>query len=151
MDKFNILKLNLLAPLYYAKDETLVPFKSNPFLGERLFCFEIDPVQSVQFEPPENLYPGSLLYSGRGETAFPSDTPAEEVNRVKLPQGSYIFTQAWRFLARKEFIYMVIELQKEGLWERLNLEPRIYLRYLHEEGRAVTQVFRPYVQGLVEP
>jgi hypothetical protein len=38
---------------------------------------------------------------------------------------------------------MAIEVQKDGLWERLEPDSRIYLRFLTEEGRELTQVFRP--------
>lgn len=37
-----------------------------------------------------------------------------------------------------------MELQKEGLWQRLELENRYYLRYLSEDGSEITQLFRPY-------
>jgi hypothetical protein len=39
---------------------------------------------------------------------------------------------------------MAIETQKDGLWERLEPDSRLYLRFLTEDGRELTQVFRPY-------
>jgi hypothetical protein len=36
-----------------------------------------------------------------------------------------------------------MELQKEGLWIRLELEDRVYIRTLQEDGAQVTQLLRP--------
>jgi len=37
-----------------------------------------------------------------------------------------------------------VEVQDEGLWQRLKLAKRFYVRYLFEENRGVTQIWRPY-------
>jgi hypothetical protein len=55
-----------------------------------------------------------------------------------------VFAQERAFLGREEVIQMAAEIQKDGLWERLRLENRFYVRYLYEDGGVVTQVFRPY-------
>jgi hypothetical protein len=62
---------------------------------------------------------------------------------MELPRGRYLFAQERSFLDREAVLCMAVEMQKDGLWERLCLENRLYLRYLGEEGQAVTQLFRP--------
>jgi hypothetical protein len=42
-----------------------------------------------------------------------------------------------------EWLDMAIEQQKDGLWERHKPESRLYLRFLFEDGRYVTQLLRP--------
>jgi hypothetical protein len=61
-----------------------------------------------------------------------------------LPAGQYIFSQKREILSRDEILEMTVEIQQEALWQRLIPAPRLYLRYLSEDGRGVTQVFRPY-------
>ncbi|MDR2747573.1 MAG: hypothetical protein LBB77_09025 [Treponema sp.] len=63
---------------------------------------------------------------------------------LELPRGRYLFAQERVFLERDGLIRMAVEIQKDGLWERLRLENRLYVRYLYEDGGIVTQVFRPY-------
>jgi hypothetical protein len=75
-----------------------------------------------------------LIFSGQGD-----GTKGE----VCLPASLYLFTQKRKILDRGECIYTAIEQQKDGLWERLRLGNRLYIRYLFEDGSAVTQLFRP--------
>jgi hypothetical protein len=115
--KFEILRLTLAAPLLAGQIE-----------GESLFCFELEPSESVKFEPD----PARLL-----------GPPINAENPV-LPAGLYMFSQMRKRLRNDEVLEMAVEIQKEALWQRLLPEPRLYLRYLYEDGRDVTQVFRPY-------
>jgi len=57
----------------------------------------------------------------------------------------YLFAQRRGTLDRGECIGMAIEQQKDGMWERLWLTDRLYIRYLFEDGNFVTQIFRPYL------
>jgi hypothetical protein len=63
---------------------------------------------------------------------------------VSLPLGKYLFVQcrAETPLNREEWLDMAIEQQKDGLWERHKLGNLLYVRYLYEDGKFVTQVFR---------
>jgi hypothetical protein len=47
-------------------------------------------------------------------------------------------------LTRDQWIAMAMEVQQEGLWRRLQPETRLYLRYLQEDDRVVTQVWRAF-------
>jgi hypothetical protein len=145
METPHLLKLELLAPLIYAEDRNLEPFKNHGDFkaqtagDDRLFCFEVGAGQSDRIEPDPDLFLGSLIFSGK--TAKNADSAGE---RRELPAGTYLFAQERRILNRDECIFMAIETQKDGLWERLDPGSRLYLRFLTEEGREVTQVFRPY-------
>jgi hypothetical protein len=135
-----IIRLKLLAPLFYARDNAADPFGPPQENGERLFCFEVEPSARRSFEPREETFLGPLLFGGKAETVSGGE-------RLELPGGSYLFAQERARLNREEIIRLAIETQKEGLWQCLDPGPRLYLRYLFEDGREVTQVFRPYGEG----
>jgi hypothetical protein len=144
METPNLVKLNLLGPLVYAEDRDMKPFDSGePSMAaagdDRLFCFEISDGQGKNIEPDPALFLGPLIFSGR--TAEKMDSFGD---RLELPAGTYLFAQERRILNRDECIRMAIEVQKDGLWERLQPESRLYIRFLAEDGKGVTQVFRPY-------
>jgi hypothetical protein len=148
MEKPRLLRLELLAPLVYAEDRNLKPFDDDPGKPglaageERIFLFEIDPAQGRNIEPDPDSFLGSLVFSGRLRAGERLSGQVRE-----LPAGRYLFVQEKRLLNREEGIDMALEAQKDGLWEGLQPEPRIYFRYLSEEGQALTQVFRPYRGG----
>jgi hypothetical protein len=130
------IRLELRSPLFYRADSALVPFQYEIEAGELLFCFDLDPAQSRSIEPESLSLLGPLVFAGRHKGA-----PGAQ---LELPAGNYLFAQERDALDEQEFIEMAIEVQKDGLWERLAPADRLYLRYLFEDGRAVTQVFRPY-------
>jgi hypothetical protein len=141
MRKTETLRLELCASLFYREDPG--PGDSEPALPpaeteERLFCFALDAAQGRSIEPDPARFLGPLIAAGR------SALPAEPAGGLELPAGTYLFAQQGEALGREAFTEMAIELQKDGLWERLKLEDRLYLRYLSEDGKRVTQVFRPY-------
>ncbi|MDR1618653.1 MAG: hypothetical protein LBS06_06355 [Treponema sp.] len=146
-----LLKLELLAPLFYAEDRSLEPFRPPEDAEETLFCFEIDGLEGRSIEPAPPAFPGTLLFAGKaapaaGET-IPGDSPPPVRERggcVTLPKGSYLFVQTEGTLDRQHFAETAVEMQKDGLWERLEPENRIYLRRLFEDGRMTSQIFRPY-------
>jgi hypothetical protein len=147
METPRLTKLELLAPLIYTEDQTLRAFEHSgaphdPAAGEdRLFCFETGAGQGNSIEPDPELFLGALIFSAG--TAKNADAAGK---RRELPVGNYLFAQERRILSRDECIYMAIEVQKDGLWERLEPAPRLYLRFLTEDGRGVSQVFRPYMK-----
>jgi hypothetical protein len=144
MERTRFLRLELLAPLVYEADPDLKPFEDDsgkPGMAageERIFLFEIDPAQGLTIEPDPEAFLGPLVFSGRLRAG---ETPSGQVR--ELPPGAYLFAQEKRILNREAALNMALELQKDGLWERLEPEPRIYFRYFVKEGQALTQAFRP--------
>ncbi|MDR0690442.1 MAG: hypothetical protein LBG08_09320 [Spirochaetaceae bacterium] len=136
----SVLTMDLRGPLFYRPKEELDPFAYDPASGEALFCFGLNPSQYRCFEPGDP-YLSPLIF--KGEAAAPPSGGAGE-DWFQLPRGTYLFAQAREILARDQWIDMAIEVQQEGLWQRLQPGPRLYLRYLREDGRGVTQVWRPF-------
>jgi hypothetical protein len=145
-----IIRLNLVSPLYYIRDEKADPFARREESEEMLFCFEIDPAQGLSIEPDESRLLTALIFGGR---AADPGTPAADPGEVpgafagaalQLPAGNYLFSQEREMLSRDEIAGMAAEVQKEGLWQRLRPGKELYLRYLFEDGKGVTQIFRPY-------
>jgi hypothetical protein len=136
-------RLELRAPLFYSRDPLPFP-PGDATSGELLFCFALDEAQAHSIEPDPASFLGPLLAAGRSAGSSGHDEGDGET--LELPRGHYLFAQERRDrpLEKDEVILMAIEVQKDGLWERLTLEGRLYLRYLHEDGSAVTQIFRPY-------
>jgi hypothetical protein len=140
-------RLELLAPLRYTLVLGLNPFsigaetRSGQGAGDEfLFYFSINETQGQSIEPESPAFLGPLLAAGSAPcSAYPGGI-------LELPRGCYLFTQERAFLGREDVIQAAIEIQKDGLWERLRLENRFYVRYLREDGGVVTQIFRPYAK-----
>ena len=133
-----VARLELCAPLGYADAPETEPF-SRPFAPaqdapELLFCFEIDPEQGRRIDPQAESFLGNPVFSGKGD-----GTKGDR----RLPAGRYLFTQQRKVLTREECTGLAIGQQKDGLWERLKPENRLYIRFLFEDGSPVTQLFRP--------
>jgi hypothetical protein len=150
MNEIQTMRLELRSSLFYRKDPGLVPWvpaeaAEAEKAEERLFCFALDPIQGRSIEPDPARFLGALLAAGRSVEG--SAEPVESVKptgSLELPAGTYLFAQQRETLGREAFIRMAVELQKDGLWERLELGDRLYLRYLAEHGKTLTQAFRPY-------
>jgi hypothetical protein len=138
MVAFSVLTLDLRAPLYYTAKAGLDPFDYSPLEGEVLFCFELNLAQYRCFEPGEP-YLGPLILSGKAAPQVPAGA-----DRFQIPRGTYLFAQMRENLPRDRWIAMAMDVQQEGLWRRLQLESRLYLRYLQEDNRIVTQVWRAF-------
>ena len=140
MEDYSPVRLDLRAPLVYAEAHGLDPFNpaiaGDSAMGEYMFYFELDPKQAGCIEPEAGCLLGGLVFSGQ--------LAEEGKPLLAIPAGLYLFAQQRRVLCREECIELAIELQKDGLWERLQLESRLYIRRLFEDGSAVTQLFRPY-------
>ena len=130
--------LQLCAPLEYASapdiDPFLCPFPQDGAAPELLFCFEIDREQGGRIDPQADGFLRNPVFSGKGDGKKGDHC---------LPAGQYLFAQKRKPLGPEECIAMAIEQQKDGLWERLRLENRLYIRFLSEDGSPVTQLFRP--------
>jgi hypothetical protein len=144
MNEIETIRLELRAPLFYREERDLVPWvpeepgdPARPEAGERLFCFALDPVQGRSIEPDPARLLGPLVAAGRS-------VAGSAAGGLELPAGRYLFAQRREVLGPEAFVEMAVELQKDGLWERLELEDRLYLRRLFEDGKRVSQVFRPY-------
>jgi hypothetical protein len=136
-----IIRLHLVSPLRYIREEGVEPFSYSEEKGETLFYFELEPHQSQSIEPDEGVLLSALIAGGRA--AGPEESISSE-SALFLPEGSYLFSQVREILSREDSISLAVEVQKEGLWQRLSPGKELYLRYLFEDGRGVTQVFRPY-------
>ena len=140
MEESSLIHLDLRAPLEYAEAPGLIPFEcpspADDAAQELLFCFELNRKQAGRIDPEADCFLGELAFSGKGR---------DERGKVQLPAGLYLFVQQRRTLDRGECIGMAIEQQKDGMWERLRLGNRLYIRYLFEDGSSVTQIFRPYL------
>ena len=136
--KPEIIRLHLLSPLFYFADKSgTFDFKQED--GEKLFCFEVEKAQAARFEPDKNCFPGSLVFSGKAAGKGVQGEPGMEFKR-----GDYIFTQVQEILNLDDIVDLAIEVQNEGLWQRLQIGPCFYVRFLLEEDRGVTQIWRPY-------
>jgi hypothetical protein len=149
MNEQGLIRLELCSPLVYVSKPELKPFScaenrsQNDFpLGEQLFCFELDAQQGRSIEPDREHFLGRLLFAGLGQIDNAYE-PSQASERVTLPTGFYLFTQKRQALDREACIDMAIEQQKDGLWERLAPAGVLYIRYLFEDAKPVTQVFRP--------
>jgi len=132
--------LTLLAPLYYTEAES-GPFNYREGDGEKLYCFQLDENEYRNFEPDKEALLGRLVFSA--DAIHPEKAKAVK-NLQVLPGGDYLFAQKREILSREEIIVMAVEIQAEGLWQRLKPGKTLYLRYLFEDSRAVTQLYRPY-------
>ena len=94
----------------------------------------------MRIDPQADVFLEKLVFSGKND-----GKGGETSGEVCLPSGLYLFFQKRIALNREECINMAIEQQKDGLWERLRLENRLYIRYLFEDGSPVTQFFRPII------
>ena len=138
MEESPLVHFDLRAPLNYEETPGLVPFSCLPAdeaAPEQLFCFEIDREQADRIDPEADRFLGELVFSGKGNGGQ---------GKIQLPAGLYLFTQQRQVLNREDCVNMAIEQQKDGMWERLRLGNRLYIRCLFEDGSPVTQLFRPY-------
>ncbi|MCX7655939.1 MAG: hypothetical protein N2Z76_05400 [Treponemataceae bacterium] len=125
--------LELRAPLVYAPISQGAPF---PEEGEEemVVLFDLEPQEARSFDPIEERY-----FASQGIIGV-LDSFSEEI--LEIPAGKYFFLQIRHRIKKEELFPFALDLQREGLWRRLSLAPRLYLRFLEEEG-AVTQLFRP--------
>ncbi|MDR3130616.1 MAG: hypothetical protein LBU18_03645 [Treponema sp.] len=140
MDEFQVKRLILASPLVYRRDDSLCFPPDEKFQREFLFRMALDPAQIRRMEPERAAFPGRLFEAGRPA----ENMTAGDLGRFELPAGAYLFAQVRKHPDAGTLINMIIEVQKEGLWEGLSLDERLYIRRLFEDGQMVTQVFRPF-------
>ena len=132
----SIYTLDLRAPFMYAQSTTGDPF-GQPTHEEAMACFSLDGDGAQSIEPDPEHYLGPLLFIGTKSSEAP------DMDNSVIPKGLYLFAQVREAPQRDLFTAMAIEVQKEGLWRRLEMENRVFMRILKEEDEVVTQVLRP--------
>jgi hypothetical protein len=150
MNEPALVRLKLCSPLVYANKPELKPFSYAGKRGqdvfppsEQLFCFELNAQQSRNIEPEREHFLGQLVFAGFELIDNKRREPLQTSESVILPSGLYLFAQKRQALDREACIDMAIEQQKDGLWEGFAPAGLLYIRYLFEDAKPVTQVFRP--------
>ena len=164
-----ILNLWLETPIFYqiiVNPHVLYKEIQQNLFNERefLFCFKLNEGQYDNFEAKIEYFPGDLIWGGENieknaenngllRHSMPAGhfmpvghfMPAGHSMPVDhcLPAGSYVFTQEREFLDNIGIANFAREMQMEGLWQRYKMEKILYLRYLYEDGKTVSQLFRP--------
>ena len=148
MEEISVINLELCSPLFYlsVKDLPLKPDKNDEFI----LHYELNPEQSRNIEPDREQLPGILVFSGvKIEDNSSRQQDKLTPQTVVLPAEKYLFSQHRTDLDDEkplnfynDWLDLAIEQQKDGLWERYKLENKLYVRYLFEDGKFVTQIFR---------
>jgi len=139
MEYTPLMNLDLRAPLFFHKIDGLLPEICEN--EEYLLCYELNLAQSRSIEPDRDLLLEALIFTGKSGDSAGSFAGTSGSETVSLPAGNYLFTQR-RGAFSDDWLDMAIEQQKDGLWERYSPEPRLYVRFLYEDGSPVTQLFR---------
>ena len=142
--------LNLISPLFYREsgDEEILIQKNKKFLSgqiengeEKIFCYELDEHEFLNFDPDKEKLIKKLIFCGNRINE--AENEKEILKKIELPKGFYLFSQNRKLLNREEIMDLVIEVQKESLWQKLKPCDLFYLRFLFEDNSIVTQIFRP--------
>ncbi|MCL2441612.1 MAG: hypothetical protein FWD14_07705 [Treponema sp.] len=151
MKKTSLVCLDLRTPITYI--EGLSQGRNTEGTGkieEMLFCYELNPLEIRKIDPDKERFLGTQIFVGHKTNQEAHDSfcelpLCEPKNEVSLPIGRYLFMQirADAVLNREEWLDLAIEQQKDGLWERHKPANILFVRFLHEDGAFVTQVFRP--------
>ena len=105
-------------------------FLKAPVL-EVMQCYVLNPEESNGIDPQPDRY-------------FESGPERTDV----LAVGEYFITQIRKEKTDiHELTNMAMELQKEGLWSRLKLENKLYVRQFFEDGQPVFQLWRRIHSG----
>ncbi|MDR1374321.1 MAG: hypothetical protein LBJ24_05050 [Treponema sp.] len=137
----SLFPLRLAAPLCYQRDDGLKPFDYTPAAGELIFAWTIPAAEALSIEPAPDRFLERFLFAGQ---AVPEPSAGNGAGALfELPRGLYFFSQVRENLDQEASLSLAIEVQKEALWQRFVPEPRFYLRRLFEDGKGVTQIFRP--------
>jgi hypothetical protein len=148
MERISMINLQLCCPLFYlsVKDLPVKLSKNDEFL----LHYELNPAQSLNIEPDKEQLPGILVFSGvKTEDNTPRQKDKLTLQTVILPVGKYLFSQLRADFSDEkplnfytDWLDLAVEQQKNGLWERYKLENKLYVRYLFEDDKSVTQIFR---------
>jgi hypothetical protein len=121
-----VMRLELYRPIAYVRDDALDPFNIGPVQneGEFLFTFTADNMhlQSAGFE----CYDGEIH------------------EEISLPAGTYSFAQERQQLTKPAIMDIAAEIRRFAASQDCQLENKLHLRYLFEDGKIVTQLFHPH-------
>jgi hypothetical protein len=127
------MRLELYRAVSYVRDRSLDPFSVESVKetdGEMLFLFAPDAGDGAGREYFARLLgAGFELYDG------------EIHDEIELPAGHYYFTQERALLKKDAIIKMAGAIEEFAGNEKRKLENKLYLRYVYEDGSAVTQIF----------
>lgn len=143
MQPLRIMTLDLRSPLRYRPSPCADLF-GRPPTGERMARFELEGAQATAVEIDTAQYLGSPAVTADSVDASDAAEPSED--EVVIPVGRYLFAQLRPEGARIDADLLAaaaLELQKDGLWRAIALEPRFYLRVLAEGDGTVFQILRP--------
>jgi len=114
-----------------------------PEKEEILLCYLLNPKQTSNIEPVHEQFLENLMFIGKNNEARDNC-----IEQVSLPQGHYLFVQerSDKMLSQVDWLNLAIEQHKDGLWERNKLGNIIYIRFLFEDEKTVTQIFRPVIK-----
>jgi hypothetical protein len=151
MPEYRIVNLHLRASLYYTGEDGLNygtlgdGTADRAVSGEYLFGFEIDSGQYRSIEPESASFIGKPFFRGR---LSPVQNGGQDPQGTffALEAGRYLFMQSREPVGREGILDMALELQKEGLWEGFDLDRRLFLRYVFEDGCMVSQLWRPILE-----
>ena len=114
--------------LHYKDMRCFRVFLRTP-IHETMCRYSLNPEEAFKIEPNPAQYLGALSKTG---------LPA-----VSLPAGQYYVTQIRKEQVEDaELIDLALELQKEGLWERLKMGDELFVRQFFEDGYPVFQLWR---------
>jgi hypothetical protein len=133
----HVTHLELYRPLTYVKDNSLDPFaieSVNEVAGELLFVFGLD-AERVKKGGGGNDYFTRLLEAGY------ELYDGEIHDEIAMPRGNYYFTQERALLKKDAIINMAGAIEEFAVNDGHKLETKLYLRYVYEDGSAVTQLF----------
>jgi hypothetical protein len=136
----HVTHLELYRPLTYVKDNSLEPFAIESVKevdGELLFVFGLD-AERVK-DGGGNEYFTRLLEAGF--ELYDGDIHDE----ITMPRGKYYFTQERALLKKDAVAAMAGAVEEFAGSDGRKLENKFYLRYVYEDGSAVTQLFWPVV------
>jgi hypothetical protein len=136
MKNLTYFALDLRKNLEYKKSD-IPPFSFSEDAEEVLIIFETDDVNGKSIEPDI-----SKLLGQPKQIGIMNKIDLNGNATIELPMGNYFFSQVREVLDEAGSAELAAEVQKEALWERRKLGRKIYLRYLHEHGSPVTQIFR---------
>ncbi|MDR1466538.1 MAG: hypothetical protein LBI40_02835 [Treponema sp.] len=134
----NILELNLCNPLYYRKSNERAENGA-----EELFCFALNPSEAWSIAPQADKLVKEQIFHG-----FIATPDAKETEGMEMLIGHYLFAQMRGNAAQDDWLLIALEAQKYGLQKGFHLGNRLFVRILFEDGKKVTQMFRPYSSSI---
>jgi hypothetical protein len=132
-----VVHIELYRTITYVKDDSLDPFAVEPVKeadAEMLFVFAPD--------APDVGGGGGKYFARLLEAGFEL-FDGEIHDEIALERGKYYFIQERAFLKKDAIVNMARAIENFARNEKHKLVNKLYLRYVYEDGSAVTQLFWP--------